>query len=52
MSVGKEKILSPYEELNLRLSDSALWCSTTEPQRLHGEQGLLWSSYDMRPAYC
>ena len=52
MSVGKEKILSPYEELNLRPLDSMLWCSTTEPQRLHGEQGLLWSSYDMRPAYC
>ena len=25
---------------------------TTEPQRLHGEWGLLQSSYDMRPAYC
>ena len=25
----KEKILSPYEESNLRSSDSALWCSTT-----------------------
>ena len=26
----KEKILSPYEESNLRPSDSALRCSTTE----------------------
>ena len=25
---------------------------TTEPQRLHGERGLLGSSYDTRPAYC
>ena len=30
----------------------ALRCSTTEPQRLHGERGLLWSSYDTRPTYC
>ena len=28
---------------------SALRCSTTEPQRLHGERGLLRSSYDSRP---
>ena len=48
----KEKILSPYEELNLRPSDSALWCSTTESQGLFGEQGLLWSSYDTRSTYC
>ena len=27
----KEKILSPHEESNLRLSDSALRCPTTEP---------------------
>ena len=32
----KEKILSLHEELNLRPSDSALRCSTTEPQRLQG----------------
>ena len=36
----KEKILSPHEESNLRLSDSALRCSTTEPQRHYGERGL------------
>ena len=48
----KEKIVSPHEESNLRPSDSALWCSTTEPQRLYHEQGLLQSSYDMHPAYC
>ena len=36
-SVGQGKLLSPHEESNLRPSDSALRCSTTEPQRLHGE---------------
>ena len=51
-SVGQRKILSPHEESNLRPSDSALRCSTTEPQRLYGERGLLRSSYDTRPAYC
>ena len=30
----------------------ALRCSTTEPQRLFGERGLLRSSNDTRPAYC
>ena len=39
----KEKSLSPHEELNLRPLDSVLRCSTTEPQRLHGERGLLRS---------
>ena len=34
----REKIQSPHEESNLRPSDSALRCSTTEPQRLHGER--------------
>ena len=48
----KEKILSPHEESNLRPLDSALRCSTTEPQRPHGERGLLRSSYDTRLAYC
>ena len=48
----KEKILSPHEKSNLRPSDFALRCSTTEPQRLHGERGLLRSSYDTRPGYC
>ena len=47
-SVGQRKILSPYEESNLRPSD----CSTTEPQRLFGERGLLKSSNDTCPAYC
>ena len=32
----KEQILSPHGESNLRHSDSVLWCSTTEPQRLYG----------------
>ena len=40
----KKKILSPHEELNLRPSDSVLQCSTTEPQRVHGERGPLQSS--------
>ena len=40
--------LSPHQESNLRPSDSALRCSTTEPQRLHGKRGLLRSSYDTR----
>ena len=48
----KEKILIPHEESSLRPLDSALRCSTTEPHRLHGEWGLLQSSYDKRPAYC
>ena len=51
-SVHKEQILSLHEESYLRPSDSALWYSTTEPQRLHGEWGLLRSSYDTLPAYC
>ena len=41
----KENFLSPLEESNLRTSDSAFRCSTTEPQRLCGERGLLRSSY-------
>ena len=32
----KQKILSPHEESNLRLSDSVLGFPTTEPQRLRG----------------
>ena len=40
----KKKILSPHEESNLRPSDSVLQCSTTEPQRVHGERGPLQSS--------
>ena len=49
----EKKNLSPHEESNLRPPDSALRCSTTEPHRLHGERGLLRSSYDdTRPAYC
>ena len=37
----QEKILSSREVSNLRPSDSALRCSTTEPQRLYGERSLL-----------
>ena len=35
---GKEKILSSHEESNLRPTDSAIQCSTTEPQRLCGDE--------------
>ena len=48
----KKKILSPHEESNLRPSDSAPRCLTTEPQRLYGERGLLRSLHKTRPAYC
>ena len=48
----KEKTLSPHEELNLKPSDSTLWCSITEPKTLYGEQGLSGGSYDTHPAYC
>ena len=51
-SVGQRKNSESDEESNLRPSDFALRCSTTEPQRLHGERGPLRSSYDTRPAYC
>ena len=46
----KEKIASSHMhgESNLRPSDSALQCSTTEPQRLYGEWGPLQSSYMTR----
>ena len=48
----EKKIQSPHEESNLSPSDSAFRCSTTESQGLHGERGLLQSSYDTCPAYC
>ena len=51
-SVEHRKILSSHEELDLRPSDSELRCSTTKPQKLYGERGLLRSSYVTRPAYC
>ena len=44
-ATDEEKNLIPHEESNLRPSDSALRCSTTEPQRLNGVQELLRSSY-------
>ena len=36
----KEKILSPHEESNLRPSDSALQCFTTEPQTLRWTRSI------------
>ena len=47
----KKKILSQHKESNLKPSYSAIRCSTTEPQRLYGERGLLRSSYDTHLAY-
>ena len=46
----KEKILSSHMhgESNLRPLDSALQCSTTEPERFYGEWGPLQSSYMTR----
>ena len=41
----KEKIPSSHEKSNLKLSDSALRCSTTETQRLFVGRGPLRSSY-------
>ena len=38
----KVKTVSSHEELNLRPSDCAVWCSTTEPRKLYGEQGLIF----------
>ena len=45
-SVRKKNI--PHEESNLKPSDSALRCFTTEPQRLYGKQFPLRSSYMTR----
>ena len=47
----QEKMSFKNEESNLRPLDSTLQCSTTEPQRLYSERGLLQSSYDMHPAH-
>ena len=46
MFVNRKRKMQTHEETNLRPSDSALRCSTTEPQKLYGERGLLRSSYD------
>ena len=43
-SMDKEKILSSYEESKLKPLDSELRCSTTEWQRLYGEQDQSRSS--------
>ena len=41
----KEKILSPHEESNLRPSDSALQCSTTEPHTLRWTRSkFIWQA--------
>ena len=41
----KKKIWVPMRNQTSRPSNSVLRCSTIEPQRLHSERGLLWSSY-------
>ena len=41
----KEKILSTHEESNLRPSDSALRCSTTEPQTLRWARSISNSKF-------
>ena len=43
----KVKILSPHKESNLKPSDFVLRCSTTEPQRLYGDRGLLRTEVHM-----
>ena len=43
----KEKILSPHEESNLRPLDSALRCSTTEPQKSYGPGGEVYNEVHM-----
>ena len=40
----REEISSPHEKSNLKFSDSALRCFTTEPQRLFGGQGSYMTS--------
>ena len=40
-SMGQIKNFESPWGPNLRSLDSGLWCSTTEPQRLYAERGLL-----------
>ena len=47
-SRAQDKENIPHEESNLKPSDSALRCFTTEPQRLYGKQFPLRSSYMTR----
>ena len=49
-SVGQRK--NSHEESSLGPSDSAPRCSSTESQRLHGEWGLLPSSYSSMQDVC
>ena len=44
----REKILEPHLKSHLKPSNSALRCSTTELQKLYGEQGPLRSSSIIR----
>ena len=51
-SVGQRKNFESPWGMEPQTFGFALRCSTTEPQRLSGERGLLRSSNDTRPAYC
>ena len=51
-SVGQRKNSESPWGIEPQTFGFALRCSTTEPQRLFGERGLLRSSNDTRPAYC
>ena len=51
-SMGQRKNSESPWGIKPQTLDSALQCSTTEPQRLCGWWGLLWSSYDTYPASC
>ena len=44
----KNKILIAHKELNLRPSDSVLWCSTTKPQSIKSEDLRINSSWGLR----
>ena len=51
-SVGQRKNSESPLGIEPQTFAFALRCSTTEPQRLFSERGLLQSSNDTRPAYC
>ena len=44
----KNKILIAHKELNLRPSDSVLWCSTTKPQSIKSKDLRINSSWGLR----
>ena len=44
----KNKILIAHKELNLKPSDSVLWCFTTKPQSIKSEDLRINSSWGLR----